>query len=270
MKKIICCTCNNNKVYVGHLSGLIRSINKNSPGFDICVRYVNTSDYTINQHLLLHDRILIINDKNDFSPERTIINSYGPHVSGGIKSLITSRRGEVWGVFSPEAYYCSHIKYDTIDKLLNIYNYDTVIYLDTDTIVRGDVNTLVDEVKNHDFGLYFEEIDPEEFGNPHCGLISLNNTSNSRQVINNVINHIQEYMTVDYLNSVKSIPACMDGDILMLYTTESKIKSLPYKYKDEGLVGRSNNFDHTSVMWSGRGLNKINSKKYSNERELYH
>ena len=77
----------------------------------------------------------------------------------GIKSLITTNRGEVWGIFSPEAYYCSHIKYETIDTLLNVYNYETVIYLDTDTIIRKDVNTLVEEIRDYDFGLYFEEID---------------------------------------------------------------------------------------------------------------
>jgi hypothetical protein len=190
-------------------------------------------------------------------------------VNEGIKSLITTNRGEVWGIFSPEAYYCSHIKYETIDTLLNVYKYETVIYLDTDTIIRKGVNTLVEEIRDYDFGLYFEEIDPDELGNPHCGLISLNNTPNSKQVIGNVVSHIQGYMTADYLNNVKNIPACMDGDILMQYTGQSKIKSLPYKYKDEGLVGRSDNFDEASVMWSGRGLNKINSERYSNERKIY-
>lgn len=184
------------------------------------------------------------------------INHVGSHLTKGITHLLTKNRKEPWGVYTTEVFYTCMIKYDTIYKLLSEYN--TVIYLDVDTIIRAKLCEHLHEVRDADIALYFDE-DQEDF--PHAGLIVANRSSRTKECMRYMKTHFDRCITSGDIKIGEG-----DGDLLYSKCVDfdMNIKRLSNRWKDEGPV-----FSESSIMWSGRSNNKKDSEQYIKEYNRY-
>ena len=252
---IICCTCNNNPKYIKYLYSLLSSINTNDHKIPVHVRLINSTSCVAREIERRHKNVMIQHDQ--FEDQNTqLINHQGPHITRGIKYLLSRYRKEVWGVYTLEAFYSCMIKYDTICHLLNIYG--NVVYVDVDTIVRGSVSSNINEVRGFDMGLYFDK-KIDSF--PHAGLIVANNSDKTKNCMRNMSKYFEQAISSGDVKIGEG-----DGDRLYsnCVNTHMSVCRLPDKWKDEG-----HEFQDSSIMWSGRSERKHENKQYIQEYEKY-
>lgn len=252
---ILCCTCNNNGAYIKYLYSLLSSINTNDNSLPVHVRLVNSTKSVERDILHRHENTTVQRDQFEDMTTR-LINHQGPHVTKGIKYLLSRHRKEVWGVYTLESFYSCMIKYNTIYHLLS--DYTTVVYVDVDTIVRKSITNNINEVSEFDIGLYFDKkIDTF----PHAGLIIANSSDKTKKCMSN----LSEYFD-GVISSNQAKIGDGDGDLLYnnCIETHMSVCRLTDKWKDEG-----RSFQNSSIMWSGRSERKLENEQYIYEYKKY-
>ena len=165
-------------------------------------------------------------------------------------------------LYSQEAAYCSNIKYNTINQLLNNNN-DCVVYMDVDTIIRGDIDSVYDHVQSHDVGMFIcpeeKEKDITVHGDKyigwHAGIIVANNTPLAKKFMRLVEHRVHQDMC-----NMEADEDEFDYVYRLPQFRELKIKSIDKTYKDSGPV-----FSDDSLVWSGQAENKESNQQYIEE-----
>ena len=251
---ILCCSCNSKGKYIKYLKCLLQSIKVNAPDLKVHVRLVNCNEKTHNEIKKYKNTIL---QKDVFNKNNKIhVSSLGPHLNKSVLYLLSKYRNEVWGLYDTEAFYTCMVKYNTIANLLNDYN--TVIYVDVDTVVRKNILKHINEIQKCNIGLYF---DKKEANFPHPGLIIVNKSKKIIKLMKYMDNHFSKCIETGNIKVELG-----DGDLLYKAIQENNINCLrlPVTWKDEGY-----NFNDKSLMWSGRSERKTKNEIYINEYKKY-
>lgn len=264
-KTVITFTCDEKYVPYSHI--LVRSICKNSPGVDICARLVNCDE----QHSIalkeLFNNIIILNDNKKLSTKRDkmTLESELIYEESIISSLYKNKTSvkPARFLYSEQIAYCSNIKFDTIDKLLS-EGYNNVIYMDVDTIIRKNLDTLFKTMSDGDICLFKDEPYSQQVTGKnrlkgvnvlyHGGLICVNNTKVTVEKIKQIKTYVSENI-FDWDIDEKILAELVDD-------TDIKIINLPVTFKDEDL-------SEDSHIWSGSGNTKFTNDKYIEECRKY-
>jgi len=195
----------------------------------------------------------------------------------GITHLLSRVRKDVRGIWSDEAAYSINIKYDTICELLDEDENEHILYLDADTIVRSDLSPLIEQVGVNSMGLFdFTKYgnDDEarnnqwssEFNSPgrtlgaSTGLMFIKNNEATREFFANVYAEMKDNMDDP---DAEVVPFERHYTRMIEDGSITRVK-LSRKFKDEGPV-----FSDDSIIWSGRGAEKLMNTQYLNEVEKY-
>ena len=258
-------TCDEN--YSPYAGVFIKSLNTNSPGTRVVVRAVNCKAKTVKQIDSLADNVTVINDTTPLSTKRDIM-SHGQELV--YDNLFESLQRNKTSIRSPrllcseQMAYCSNIKFDTIKTLLLDDVVDMVIYMDIDTIIRGDLTSMFETVITGDIAMYKDAPYTEQHpgsnrlqGNEvlyHGGLICVNNNDKTKKLFQEWSDTVNK----DMLN--------WDVDEDLFYSIHNRddiqIVCLDETYKDEDLRD-------DSIVWSGAGQTKFTQDKYIQECKKY-
>lgn len=252
-------TFTSDKNYIPFAKILVNSIQKNSPNVEIVGRFVNCED----EDLACFDSISIISDKTELSTVRNLKTKEGLYAVDK-EDLVLKNKTTIKPLrlfYSELIAYCSNIKFDTLKRLLKL-QVGSVIYLDVDSIVRGEVYRLFADLSKHDFCFfkdkpYSEQLDTKRLIDEdflyHGGLIGVHNNKDTRDIIKwacSVVNaeifdwDVDERIITEFLELSKSI------------------KNIDKKYKDEDL-------ESGSIIWSGSGNTKFTHGRYIEECKKY-
>jgi len=282
-------SCTTDIKYLNLLKILLRSLRVNSPSISTHIRCVNvpTEDreslYKVNSNIIVDDdtQETISTKRNNLGRRNRLI--YGSlfdndqHQWTGPKEYNKTNRkyynGARWLVSDMQC-YCSNIRFDNILSCMNRFD-DSVLYMDVDAIVRGDLGSLSDIVNDNDVtikhNIYGKDLN-RPIDHPggiewHCGIIGVNNNILSTQFINRVKSHVD--------NDMYSWDADQDAfnQVYNEMKTDVKIHNLPITYKDQGSDDRflhgDRVFDNSSYIWSGAGCIKQNNNQYIDEMGRY-
>ena len=252
-------TFTTDKNYLPFAKILVNSIKKNSPNLEIVGRFVNCSD----NDLLEFKNISIISDTKKLSTIRNLKTKEGLYAVD-TEDLTLKNKTSVKPLklfYSELIAYCSNIKFNTIKNLLK-HNIKNVLYLDVDSIVRGRLDTLFEDLNNHEFCFYkdkpySEQLDTKRLEDEdflyHGGLIGVHNNSNTNDIINWACDIVEEDI-FDW---------DVDERIITGFLNKSNsIKNINVKFKDEML-------ETNSIIWSGSGNTKFTQDRYIEESKKY-
>ena len=252
-------TFTTDKNYIPFAKILVNSIQKNSPNVEIVGRFVNCED----EDLEYFNDISIISDKKELSTVRNLKTKEGLYAIDK-EDLVLKNKTAVKPLrlfYSELIAYCSNIKFDTLKRLLKC-EVSNVIYLDVDSIVRGEMGKLFTDLNEHDFCFfkdkpYSEQLDTKRLINEdflyHGGLIGVNNNKETQNIIKwacGIVNadifdwDVDERIITGFLKLSRSI------------------KNIDKKYKDEDL-------ESDSIIWSGSGNTKFTHDRYIEECKKY-
>ena len=231
---VIVCTSNLN--YLDKLCALVNSGLTNDNNITFYCRLVNVDK---NQELILHERVEYMFDYVDLDETNTFT------VDRWRDKVKNKTPGEMI-VYSQAICYYTHIKYDTIYKLMNMGKYGCYLYLDADTIIRKSISVLGEittdiGVIEHDSGIPWQN---QEMHLTTGGLMFFNHTIESKKIVKYCRDNIK-------LNDIYSDERVFN-EACKLY--KPTIFDIVNSYKDEGPE-----FSRESKMWSGHGLSKTYS-----------
>lgn len=280
-------TCTSNVDYIDQLKIFLNSMSVNSPGIPVVARLVNVDQSTGDEILKTYKNVSIIYDSPDVSNKVDQLSQYYSQskvVAEINRSVETGGfRGRLGWLFSQEAAYSSNVKYKTIDELLSNNN-KCVVYMDVDTIVRGDVTDLFKYTEQGDVGTFVVSETSEELewltGEPsngrtvasiHAGILIATDTEISKQFYRD----LKEKVMIDCFN-----PDADEDEFEKLLVDDRykdlKLIHVDRTYKDPGPTadGDCERFSYTeystdSLVWSGQGRNKEINIQYINEMEKY-
>lgn len=260
-------TCTSNSKYLKPLRVFLSSLHKYNQIPIVC-RLVNCSDDEVATIAEFPNTVIMI-DNQKLSTTRNIRNPSELYVKDykqlRRKSDQSGFKGVGW-LYSQEAAYCSNIKYNTINQLLSANN-SCIVYMDVDTLVRGDIDDIQQHVADHDAGMYICEEERDKTTTPygdkyvgwHAGIIVANNTALSRKFFQIVENRV-----ADDIFNMEADEDEFDYTYKLEEFDQMKIKSIDKTYKDNGP-----NFDNESLVWSGQAENKESNKQYIAEYSAY-
>ena len=265
--QLLVLTCTSNSKYINPLRVFLASLHAHNQIPVVC-RLVNCSDDEVKKISEFPNTTVLI-DNQELSVERNIRNSSELNVKDykqlRRKSDQSGFKGVGW-LYSQEASYCSNIKYNTINQLLSVNN-DCVVYMDVDTIIRGDISSIYQHVVGHDAGMYICEQernkDSTVYGGKymgwHAGIIIANNTLLSERFFS-----VVEKRVSDDIFNMEADEDEFDYTYKLKEFEQIKIKSINKTYKDNGPK-----FDIDSLVWSGQAENKESNKQYITEYITY-
>tara|TARA_R110002126_G_scaffold129102_1_gene271796 strand:+ start:4911 stop:5759 length:849 start_codon:yes stop_codon:yes gene_type:complete len=263
--------CTSNERYIKPTRAFLNSIIKNSPKVNVLVRLVNVKQDTITGLKATYNdyNIYFYIDNTPLCDKRNIVNKTETFDKSAIQLMRKSTadfKGVGW-LYSEEAAYCSNIKYNTINQLLE-YGIKCVVYMDVDTIVRKDIYNIQDTINTYDLAMYIcpnEHLKTstqygEKYIGWHAGIIISNNTMLSVDFLKDVEKRVS--------NNMYDIEADEDEFDHVFYqkkyNNKIKINSLTKYYKDNGPE-----FNVKNAVWSGQNVAKVDNKKYINEYSKY-
>lgn len=278
---IISCTAD--KKYTRLLKIFLKSLQANSPDYDVHVRLVNGDPDEISD---IHERLVIQADNVDYSTVRKNLARNDTLLYGSLFDNnqqqwagATSRSNQTSGGFKGPRWavsdlqcYCSNIRFRNIYNLLQA-EHSSVLYMDVDAIVRRDLYDLQDIIDQHDItirtNLYTSTTLPTDLPDGiewHCGIIGVRNNPTSKKFIKQVMEQTEQNMFYwdsdqDEFNNVYKD---MERDVV--------IGNLPEEFKDQGPGADFDNktqFDEQSYIWSGAGTVKADNAAYIKEMKLY-
>jgi lipopolysaccharide biosynthesis glycosyltransferase len=245
---------------------LIKSIQKNSPNLQIVLRLVNCNKQTIERISNLDTNITTIVENIELSTKRNISCSNKELMYEGLLGSFFENKTKIKParfLVSEQITYCSNIKFDTINKLLEA-GAKNIIYMDVDSIVRRELTPLIDIMQTGDICMFKDKPYTEQHRGSkrlqgqtvlyHGGLICVRNTQRSTELISSwketVSNNIFDWD--------------IDEQLLSDVTSKTNIAvvDLPVCFKDE-------NLNNSSYIWSGAGETKFSNNIYLNECRHY-
>ena len=182
--------CISDEKYIPLLKSFLSSIASNSPNVTVYITLVDCKQYE-SELRRIFPRLDIKHDSTDLSPKRKNLVRYGLPAYDylnrpDIRPAADGFKGPRWLV-SDRACYCSNIRYRVILEMMK-KEYDPILFMDVDAIVRKDLYDLGKAVMCHDISIMKEERgfrDPgnsQRFAPPdgidwHCGIIGVKNNN---------------------------------------------------------------------------------------------
>tara|TARA_R110002153_G_scaffold13431_2_gene49972 strand:+ start:5147 stop:5980 length:834 start_codon:yes stop_codon:yes gene_type:complete len=257
--------CTTNQKYIKYVRPFLNSIEKNSRDLNVVLRLVNCENYDF--EYINFDLYKIYQTKK--FKNKFITTSGDPKNDPKTKNYLsllksTKLSGSTLPLFKRcESVYCSNIKFNTINKLL-ANNFKYILYLDVDTIVNGNFNSIIDDTKDYDLGMFIDTDDincfttkhGEEYMGWNAGLMYINNTKVSKNFYNILEKRVNADIFDIEADEVEFQKLLSEIDINIFYVDK--------KYKDNGPV-----YNRDSYMWSGQFDEKIINKMYLQELEKY-
>lgn len=264
-KKIITVTCDQNYSPYSHV--FVNSLNEHNNNIDVVVRAVNCRDDTIRSIEGLGSNVTVINDTTKLSTKRDIM-SHGQELAyDGLFDSMSKNKTSIRSprmLCSESMVYSSNIKFMTIKDLLFGNNDSVVIYMDIDSIIRGDISLLFNKTLEGDIAMFKDVPYTEQHpgstrlkGNEvlyHGGLICVNRNETTLKLMS------------DWCEVVSQNMFNWDIDEELFYTAHNNddvnIICVDKTYKDEDL-------SHDSLIWSGAGQTKFTHDLYIAECKKY-
>lgn len=152
--------------------------------------------------------------------------------------------------------YCANIRANVLLNLLEKEN-KYILYLDADSIVRKDLNHLLNLLKKNDIIIFRRDYQEEPRLKVLTSLIGLNNNNNTKKFIENWKHYMMQ----------EKILYSWYSDQLYFYETMNEmpdvsISTVPVAYVDSG-------FKNNSFIWNGKANRKHVNIIYQKEMECY-
>ena len=253
--------CSTNEKYLQYVKPFFNSLEKNIKNINVILRLVNCNNF--NNEYENFDLYKIYEYK-DF--KNKIITNYEDSKKLNYIELKEKIKKSKLGnsIFKrDEGVYCSNIKFNTINLLIdNDFKY--ILYLDVDTIVNGDFNSIIHDSKNYDLAMFVDKNDinsyittyGEEYMGLNAGFMYINNTEVSKNFYKKLEHRVNKNIFDIEADEVEFQKLLSEIDIKILYVGK--------KYKDNGPV-----YSHDSYMWSGQSDEKIVNTMYKNKIKEY-
>jgi len=256
--------CSVNEKYLPLINVFLKSIEINSANtFDkIIIRCIGFDpDFS-----KLNLNIIKIIDNKNLSKKKNMLSKEGEYVNDTLleglqKSKIGIRAGR-W-LYSEEIAYCSNSKVLTINDTLQKYNLP-VLYSDVDTIVKGNLNDLINNINENDICVVEDEPYTEQHkGSKRLqghtklyqgGFISFNNNTKVKKFVEKWSDMVIKNYT-DWDADEKYFYDVLQGNKLNVF-------NLDKTFKDEDL-------NRESIVWSGAGTTKFCDDRYIKEYNRY-
>jgi hypothetical protein len=253
--------CTTNEKYIQYVKPFFNSLEKNSKNLNVILRLVNCNKFIEEyKNFNLYKIYEYKNFKN-----KIITNFEDSKKLNYIELKEKIKKGKLGNpIFKrDEAVYCSNIKFKTINLLINS-GFKHILYLDVDTIVNKDFNSIITDSKNYDLAMFVDKNDinsyitkyGENYKGWNAGFMYINNTKPSK----NFYKKLEERVTQDIFNieadEVEFQKLLSEIDVKILYVDK--------KYKDNGPK-----YSDTSYMWSGQSDEKIVNTMYKNKIKEY-
>ena len=253
--------CSTNEKYIQYLLPFLNSINNNCNGINVVIRLVN-----VKTKLPVYDNINIyqIHEEKLFNTDIVVNDEDIKYLNyNELKDIVKNNHLGNSIFKKKEAIYCSNIKFNTINQLLN-NNFKYICYLDVDTIVRKDISNLTDITKTYDIAMFIDDNDIDSYITKHgdsymglnAGFMYINNTQISKVFYKQLENNVND----DIFNIEAD-----EVEFQKLYkTTDINMMLVDFKYKDNGPK-----YNNESYMWSGQSDEKIFNVIFKNEVKRY-
>ena len=235
---------------------LLKSLTRNASSCDIHVRLVHGTDDEAAKILSINGNTNIIRDETALNCNKTILNPGMDPFHPSMKSLRTR-------LLSEKVIYCAMSKFGNARFLLES-GYDNILAIDADSIVRKDLNELVELIQIYDFMARIETRVPTAFIDPNEtmlseGVMCFRNTPASTIFVEEMASRIEQARGTDLYNW--SMDTIMLVSVFKKYKPTLKFNGLPHSYKDI-------TYNNNTHIWSGQGSGK-NDEKYISECQLY-
>ncbi|MAF24353.1 hypothetical protein CL634_02020 [bacterium] len=282
--------CTADQEYLPLLKILVKSIARNSPNVDLFIRLVNCEYLEAQEIEKIHPKITFLFDRVALCSRRKKLQRSGAPLQDEMFGVYDASanperfRGAKW-LYSEKMAYCSNIKFNTINLLLN-KGTESIMYMDADAIVRGSLDELEKISKKYDISMLVEtgdesfmpdggEIDGKKlprldyydrltngtkesnYTEWHAGLFTIKNNHRTRAF----------FKTMERKISAPAELYDWEADQTLFNETYQETKDLsvyclPKKFKDE-------EFSDNSFIWSGAGEHKFQAEKFIKEQQLY-
>lgn len=260
--------CTSNERYVPVLTACLNSIEHNSDDVNVVARLVNVEDTTYEQIVSSYNDVRFIRDQIDASVRRDVVTDNASHI--GWKRLIKKVRNKKSRVglhefHSQESAYCSNIKFNTMNMLIND-EFKCVVYLDADTLVMNDISHINEMMSGYDIGMYIHEAEigkyktyhQQEYSGWHAGFMVATNTPSCKKLYNEIEDRVN--------SNIYDIEADEDEfeAAYKINQSELKLKLFDKQYKDCGPE-----FSTESYMWTGQAEIKSCNEQYIKQYRQY-
>ena len=253
--------CSTNQKYIQYVRPFFNSLEKNSKNLNVVLRLVNCNEFN-NEYKNFN--LYKIYDYKNFK-NKIITNYEDSKKMNYIELKEKIKNGKLGNpIFKrDEGVYCSNIKFKTINLLIG-NGFKHILYLDVDTIVNHDFNSIIPDSKNYDLAMFVDKNDinsyttkyGEKYMGWNAGFMYINNTKLSKKFYK----ILEERVTEDIFNieadEVEFQKLLSEIDIKILYVGR--------KYKDKGPQ-----YNDNSYMWSGQSDEKIVNTMYRNKIKEY-
>lgn len=154
--------------------------------------------------------------------------------------------------------YSANIRIRLINGMLN-EGKDYILYLDVDSIVRKDIQELINNTDNYDLGLFITKQKDVK-----SGIILARNTNKSKIFFSQVEKSLNKFGLYKWYSDQESLKQIYHQILNCKYPVNEKpnILKIDEKYLDW-------NFLDTSVIWTGKGPRKYKNKKYLKDKNVY-
>lgn len=157
--------------------------------------------------------------------------------------------------FTEKAGFCVNLRGRAIFDLLQA-GVPITLYLDADSIVRGDLSELVQMIQDNDIVIHKRD-HLEEFRRVAGGAIGVNNTAAARAFVRRFIERIDALGNRTFFSDQWSFHLTA-----LEFGNRVRIAHLPLSYIDW-------EFSDDSHIWSGKGQRKLHDSKYLAEERHY-
>lgn len=267
---VLTLTCTTNERYTPFLFAFLNSLRSNSPDTQLVARLVNVTRSTYDK--LMHEyktsNVVFIDETVEVDQTReTLLDVAENSTYKQLFERVKHKKCRVGchDFLSNEAAYCSNIKFNTINHLLR-NKFQVIMYLDVDTIIRGDLNHVTQHMQNFDIGMFIDQSEVGKYttyyGDTYtgfsAGLMVANNTNVTRDFYYIVENRVNE--------NIYNIEADEDefDMVYKMFEHNVKMRWFGVEYKDQGPEFKSD-----SLMWSGKSETKAINQQYIDEYEKY-
>lgn len=234
--------------YIRYGEVLLETLRSNNINTTVICRSIDMSEQKITRLKDILPELVVIRDNNNLSTARNIFKKFDnpTEIYWTYNGRINTKEGIEnirKTMYSDRAVYSCHSRFKTIVEILP--EYDRIMCLDADTIVRKNINHLFDLDAYCDNDLYIVPIRENKqtklFNNE--GLLLINNTTKAKQFFNTV--HDQIFEGVNYQDWDIDTKVLTD----VYKSTPIDIGHLSTSYKDKKHID-------DSYMWSGDGTRK--------------
>ena len=155
-------------------------------------------------------------------------------------------------VYTQKQAYCANIRFQIIKNLIEKNKF--ILYLDADSIVRKPLTQLLQLCESHD--LVINKCTQKKYYRKgfriRTGIFSIKNTPIMIEFMDHCINNLNLYQWFSDQDTIQ--------DTFIEFNDKISFKSLPTEYIDW-------KYDLNSIIWVGKGDNKIKNNIYINEEE---